>query len=45
MLIILIHQQLRYDENKLILDWKLKKDKKIILMPGRLTAWKGQNIY
>ena len=33
------------DENKLISNWKLKKDKKIILMPGRLTAWKGQKIF
>jgi len=33
------------DENKLISNWKIKKDKKIILMPGRLTAWKGQKIF
>ncbi len=36
---------LESDENKLISNWKLKKDKKIILMPGRLTAWKGQKIF
>jgi glycosyltransferase involved in cell wall biosynthesis len=36
---------LESDENKLISDWKLKKDKKIILMPGRLTEWKGQKIF
>ena len=36
---------LETDENKLIEDWNLKKDKKIILMPGRLTAWKGQELF
>ena len=36
---------LESDENKLISAWKLKKDKKIILMPGRLTAWKGQETF
>jgi glycosyltransferase involved in cell wall biosynthesis len=33
------------EENKLIADWNLKKDKKIILMPGRLTEWKGQEMF
>ena len=33
------------EENALIDQWKLKKDKKIILMPGRLTSWKGQEIF
>ena len=33
------------EEDKLISDWKLKRDKKIILMPGRLTKWKGQEIF
>jgi glycosyltransferase involved in cell wall biosynthesis len=33
------------EENALINQWKLKKDKKIILMPGRLTSWKGQEIF
>ena len=33
------------EENKLIVEWKLKKDKKIILLPGRLTAWKGQEMF
>jgi glycosyltransferase involved in cell wall biosynthesis len=32
-------------EDKLILDWNLKKNKKIILLPGRLTPWKGQEIF
>ena len=33
------------DENKLISEWELKKDKKIILMPGRLTPWKGHQVF
>jgi len=33
------------EENALINQWKIKKDKKIILMPGRLTSWKGQEIF
>jgi len=33
------------EEKQILSDWKIKKDKKIILMPGRLTAWKGQEIF
>ncbi len=33
------------DENKLINKWGLKNDRKIILMPGRLTSWKGQELF
>ena len=33
------------DENKLLKEWEIKKDKKIILMPGRLTSWKGQDLF
>ena len=33
------------DENRLIASWKIKRDKKIILMPGRLTTWKGQELF
>jgi len=36
---------LETDEDKLISEWKIKKDKKIVLMPGRLTSWKGQEIF
>jgi glycosyltransferase involved in cell wall biosynthesis len=36
---------LESDENKLISNWGIKRDKKIILMPGRLTKWKGQEIF
>ncbi len=31
-----------FKKNKLINDWKLDADKFIILLPGRLTHWKGQ---
>ena len=33
------------DEIKLIDKWKLDKSKKIILLPGRLTTWKGQEMF
>ena len=33
------------DEIKLINKWKIDKQKKIILLPGRLTAWKGQEMF
>ena len=33
------------DEKKLLKKWQIKKDKKIILLPGRLTEWKGQEIF
>jgi len=36
---------LEVDENQLLLEWKIKRDKKIILMPGRLTTWKGQELF
>jgi glycosyltransferase involved in cell wall biosynthesis len=36
---------LESEEDKLISKWKLKKDKKIILMPGRLTSWKGHEVF
>ena len=36
---------LESEEDKLITNWGLNKNKKIILMPGRLTAWKGQEIF
>ena len=32
------------DEKKLLIDWELNKEKKIILVPGRLTSWKGQEM-
>jgi glycosyltransferase involved in cell wall biosynthesis len=33
------------EENKLLSSWGLTRDKKLILMPGRLTAWKGQETF
>ncbi len=33
------------DEKKILKDWQVEKDKKIILLPGRLTAWKGQEVF
>ena len=36
---------LETEENKLISNWELTRGKKIILMPGRLTSWKGQEIF
>ena len=30
---------------KLLKKWEIEKDKKIILLPGRLTAWKGQEVF
>ena len=32
-------------ENQLIHEWGLNRNKKIILMPGRLTPWKGQELF
>ena len=37
--------KLDIDEKKLLKKWKIEKDKKIILLPGRLTGWKGQEIF
>ncbi len=33
------------DEKKLLKQWNIEKDKKIILLPGRLTSWKGQELF
>ena len=33
------------DEDKLLKKWDLKRGKKIILLPGRLTSWKGQDLF
>ena len=32
-------------ESQLLSSWGLTKEKKIILMPGRLTKWKGQEVF
>ena len=36
---------LEVEENKLRMEWKLQIGKKIILLPGRLTSWKGQEMF
>ena len=33
------------EEKKLLKKWDIEKDKKIILLPGRLTSWKGQETF
>ena len=33
------------EEDKLLKEWKLNIGRKIILLPGRLTYWKGQEIF
>ena len=33
------------DEKKLLKKWQIEKDKKIILLPGRLTGGKGQEVF
>jgi glycosyltransferase involved in cell wall biosynthesis len=37
--------KLESDEKKLLKKWEIEKDKKIILLPGRLTVWKGQEVF
>ena len=36
---------LESDEKKLLSQWKIVKNKPLILLPGRLTSWKGQEIF
>ena len=33
------------DEDKLLQSWGINKTKKLILLPGRLTSWKGQELF
>ena len=33
------------EEDDLFLSWGISRNKKIILLPGRLTAWKGQELF
>jgi len=33
------------EEKNLLKKWDIEKDKKIILLPGRLTSWKGQETF
>ena len=36
--------KIEIDEKKLLNKWDIEKDRKIILLPGRLTSWKGQEV-
>ncbi len=36
---------LESNEKKLLKQWDIEKDKKIILLPGRLSSWKGQEVF
>ena len=36
---------LESDEDKLLKKWEINRGKKLILMPGRLTGWKGQELF
>ncbi len=33
------------DQKKLLSQWNINKDKPLILLPGRLTSWKGQEMF
>ena len=33
------------DEKKILSQWNVNKERPIILLPGRLTAWKGQEMF
>jgi glycosyltransferase involved in cell wall biosynthesis len=33
------------EEKKLLKNWGIEENKKIILLPGRLTSWKGQELF
>ncbi len=37
--------KLEIDEKKLLKKWNINDEKKIILLPGRLTSWKGQELF
>ena len=37
--------KLENEEKKLLEKWNINDEKKIILMPGRLTSWKGQELF
>ena len=37
--------KLESEEKRLLEKWSVNKEKKIILMPGRLTSWKGQELF
>ena len=36
--------KLESEEKEILKKWEINKEKKILLMPGRLTSWKGQEL-
>ena len=36
---------IQLDEKKLLSNWNVQKGKKLILLPGRLASWKGQEMF
>ena len=36
---------LKAEEENLLAQWSVTREKKLILMPGRLTTWKGQEVF
>jgi glycosyltransferase involved in cell wall biosynthesis len=34
-----------FEEKELLKNWTIEENKKIILLPGRLTSWKGQELF
>ena len=37
--------KLESEEKEILQKWEINKEKKIVLMPGRLTSWKGQELF
>ena len=37
--------KLESEEKEILKKWEINKEKKIILLPGRLTSWKGQELF
>ena len=37
--------KLESEEKEILQKWQINKEKKIVLMPGRLTSWKGQELF
>jgi len=45
LIILILAPKLESDEKKLLKKWEIEKNKKILLLPGRLTSWKGQEVF
>ena len=45
LIILILLQKYIVRKKKLLTKWEIEKDKKIILLPGRLTYWKGQEVF